>query len=185
MKCPKWFHGLGVAVIAGALGAVADLVIGHRQQQQPERQHQEADSRRRIAAKNSDFSTLTAAIKEAGLTKTLKGKGPFTRVRTHERSVRQGAGRSAQRVAGRQGGADRRAHLPRAQRQGPVLGVAARDPGSDPRFNAEPFTITIADGKATITDSQGNTINIVRTDIKAKNGVIHVIDTVMLPPDSS
>jgi len=42
----------------------------------------------------------------------------------------------------------------------------------------------VADGKATITDGQGNTVNITLTDIKAKNGVIHVIDGVLLPPAS-
>jgi len=44
--------------------------------------------------------------------------------------------------------------------------------------------IDVANGMATITDGQGNVSNIVKTDIKAKNGVIHVIDTVLLPPSS-
>ena len=37
---------------------------------------------------------------------------------------------------------------------------------------------------ATITDGQGRVVTIVQTDIKARNGVIHVIDAVLLPPQS-
>ena len=53
-----------------------------------------------------------------------------------------------------------------------------------PTLEGGTITINVADGKATITDGQGNVSNIVTTDVKAKNGVIHVIDTVLLPPSS-
>jgi uncharacterized surface protein with fasciclin (FAS1) repeats len=38
-----------------------------------------------------------------------------------------------------------------------------------------------ADGTVSLTDAAGNTINVVTTDIETSNGVIHVIDSVMLP----
>jgi uncharacterized surface protein with fasciclin (FAS1) repeats len=51
-------------------------------------------------------------------------------------------------------------------------------------LNGEAFTVDVADGGVTITDGQGNTANVVQTDITASNGVIHVIDAVLLPPES-
>ncbi|MFN8026946.1 MAG: fasciclin domain-containing protein [Acidimicrobiia bacterium] len=47
-------------------------------------------------------------------------------------------------------------------------------------LNGDDITINVADGKATITDGQGNTVNITTTDLKTKNGIIHVIDRVLL-----
>lgn len=43
------------------------------------------------------------------------------------------------------------------------------------------FTINLADGGAVITDARGRTSNVIATDVQANNGVIHVIDTVVLP----
>ena len=43
------------------------------------------------------------------------------------------------------------------------------------------FTIKTDGGKVTITDGQGNVANVTIADVKQSNGVIHVIDTVLLP----
>jgi uncharacterized surface protein with fasciclin (FAS1) repeats len=42
------------------------------------------------------------------------------------------------------------------------------------------FTIEVEDGKVYLKNAKGR-VQVVKTDIKAKNGVIHVIDTVMIP----
>lgn len=41
--------------------------------------------------------------------------------------------------------------------------------------------VNVKDGKVSLTDGAGNTVNVVKTDIAASNGVIHVIDGVLLP----
>jgi uncharacterized surface protein with fasciclin (FAS1) repeats len=41
------------------------------------------------------------------------------------------------------------------------------------------------DGKVTLTDANGNTVNVVTADVPASNGVIHVIDTVLMPPTAA
>ncbi|MDX1408282.1 MAG: fasciclin domain-containing protein [Saprospiraceae bacterium] len=46
--------------------------------------------------------------------------------------------------------------------------------------NGSSFTVNLGAG-ATITDSQGNTVEIILTDVQATNGVIHVLDAVILP----
>lgn len=43
------------------------------------------------------------------------------------------------------------------------------------------FTVNISGASVTITDGAGNTINVVATDVAAANGIIHVIDAVLLP----
>ena len=45
------------------------------------------------AVNSPDHTTLVAAVKAAGLVDTLSGPGPFTRVRAHQRGLRQAAGR--------------------------------------------------------------------------------------------
>lgn len=43
------------------------------------------------------------------------------------------------------------------------------------------FTVSISGSDVTLTDEQGNTVNVVATDVSAENGVVHVIDGVILP----
>ena len=47
-------------------------------------------------------------------------------------------------------------------------------------FQGDSFTISL-DGGATITDANNRTSTIIATDVQASNGVIHAIDTVILP----
>jgi uncharacterized surface protein with fasciclin (FAS1) repeats len=45
----------------------------------------------------------------------------------------------------------------------------------------EEFTVNISGGNVTITDANGNVSNVVLTDVQATNGVIHVLDKVIIP----
>jgi uncharacterized surface protein with fasciclin (FAS1) repeats len=135
-----------------------------------------------IVAHNGQFSTLTTALKEAGLVKTLKGKGPFTVFAPTNDAFSKVPAAQLQALL-----ADKSALtnvLTYHVLSGLVPSTALQPSQEVTALNSEPFTITLADGKATITDGAGNTIDIVRTDIKATNGVIHLIDAVMSPPAS-
>jgi uncharacterized surface protein with fasciclin (FAS1) repeats len=55
-------------------------------------------------------------------------------------------------------------------------------PGDVATVNGAEFTVSVQDGIVTIEDGQGNEATVTQTDIEASNGVIHVIDTVLLPP---
>ena len=44
------------------------------------------------------------------------------------------------------------------------------------------LTLTLANSKVTITDSTASAANVVFTDVPGRNGVIHVIDKVLVPP---
>jgi uncharacterized surface protein with fasciclin (FAS1) repeats len=181
MKRRKWLGGLGVALAVSLAGAAMASPAGAGSD------GQSSSAKKRtvvaIAATNPDFSTLTSAIKQAGLVKTLKAKGPFTVFAPTNEAFAKVPAADLQALL-----ADKTAltnvltyhvldsRVPSSALQ-PTQDVTA--------VNSAPFTITVADGKATISDGQGQTANIVKTDIKARNGVVHVIDTVLLPPSSS
>jgi transforming growth factor-beta-induced protein len=45
----------------------------------------------------------------------------------------------------------------------------------------QPLTVAVTDTGVTLTDASGNTVPVVQADIEAGNGVVHVIDKVLLP----
>jgi transforming growth factor-beta-induced protein len=49
-------------------------------------------------------------------------------------------------------------------------------------LDGEIVTVNIDGATVTLTDGQGNTVNVTATDVPANNGIIHVIDAVLLPP---
>jgi len=136
-----------------------------------------------IASSNEDFSTLVAAIEAAGLGETLSGEGPFTVF----------APTNAAFAALPEGTLDTLL-LPKNKEQlagiltyhvvpGEIMAADVKS-GEVTTVNGQTFTIdAMADG-VTITDAQGNTAKVTSTDIVATNGVIHVIDAVLLPAAS-
>jgi uncharacterized surface protein with fasciclin (FAS1) repeats len=129
-----------------------------------------------IAAGNADFSTLVGAVKTAGLVETLSGKGPFTIFApTNEAFAKLPAGTVASLTP---------EQLKSILTYHVVAGeVLAKDvkAGKVKTVNGAELTINVKDGKVTITDAKGNTVNVVKTDIVGSNGVIHVIDGVLMP----
>ena len=133
-----------------------------------------------IAAGNSDFSTLVAAVKAAGLVDTLSGAGPFTVFApTNEAFAALPAGTLDSLLK-----PENKGTLTSILTYHVVSGsVFAKDvtAGSVMTVNGAKFTISIDNGSVFITDGKGNKAKIVKTDIAASNGVIHVIDAVLLP----
>ena len=136
-----------------------------------------------IAAGNPDFSTLVTAVKAAGLADTLSGPGPFTVFApTNEAFAKLPAGTvdTLLKPANKQQLAAILAYhvVPAA--------VMAKDmkPGTVETVNGATFTVAAEDGSVILTDGQGNEAKVIATDVAASNGVIHVIDAVLLPPAS-
>jgi len=136
-----------------------------------------------IAAGNHDFSTLVAAVRAAGLADTLSGPGPFTVFApTNAAFAKLPAGTvdTLLKPANKQQLAAILAYhvVPAA--------VMAKDvkPGTVETVNGATFTVAAEDGSVILTDGQGNEAKVITTDIVGSNGVIHVIDAVLLPPAS-
>jgi uncharacterized surface protein with fasciclin (FAS1) repeats len=135
-----------------------------------------------IAAANDDFSTLVSAVEAAGLAETLSGDGPFTVFApTNEAFAKLPAGTVDDLLK-----PENKDQLTAVLTYHVVpAAVMAADvtAGDVSTVNGAAFTVA-TDSGVTITDGQGNVANVVQTDIEASNGVIHVIDTVLLPPAS-
>lgn len=130
-----------------------------------------------------DFDTLVAGVQAAGLEETLRGEGPFTVFApTDEAFAALPAGTLDTLLADPTG--DLAGILTYHVVEGKVMAedVVGLDGESVTTVNGATFTVNVgADGSVTLTDGAGNTINVVTTDVEASNGVIHVIDAVMLP----
>jgi uncharacterized surface protein with fasciclin (FAS1) repeats len=136
-----------------------------------------------IASSDSRFSTLVAAVKAAGLADTLSGTGPYTVFApTNEAFAKLPAGTLDTLL--QPANKDKLAAILTYH---VVAGdVMAKDvkPGPVTTVNGATFTVSVEGSDVIITDGQGNKSKVVKTDIVASNGVIHVIDTVLLPPTS-
>lgn len=122
------------------------------------------------------FTTLAAALEAAGLVETLKGEGPFTVFApTDEAFAALPAGTLDTLLADPQGQLTQILlyHVVAGQ----VMAADVSDGLTAETVQGSPVTFTVADGSVKINDA-----NIVTTDIVASNGVIHVIDAVILPP---
>ena len=122
------------------------------------------------------FKTLLAAAKAAGLVETLQGKGPFTVFAPTDEAF-------AALPAGTLDGllADPEA-LKKILLYHVVSGEVTADQvvglTSANTVEGSPIAIAVKDGKVYLNDST----QVVKTDIMTSNGVIHVIDKVLLPP---
>lgn len=128
-----------------------------------------------IAAGNKDFSTLVAAVNAAGLAETLSGKGPFTIFApTNEAFAKLPAGTVEDLLK-----PENKAKLTAILTYHILAGKVMADDLKAGKAE------TVNGAVATIATEGGVTIEkakVVKTDIAGTNGVIHVIDTVILPP---
>ncbi len=129
------------------------------------------------AAGLDDFSTLVAAVKAAGLVETLKGDGPFTVFApTNEAFAKLPEGTVATLLK-----PENKGKLAGILKYHVVAGkVMAKDvkAGEVATVLGKKATIAVKDGKVTIDGA-----NVVKTDVVTSNGVIHVIDAVILPKE--
>ncbi len=156
--------------LAFALAAAATFVTA------PAAQAQQKDIVETAVAAGS-FNTLAAALKAAGLVETLKGKGPFTVFAPTDEAFKKLPAGTVESLLK----PENKAKLTAVLTYHVVAGKAmAKDvkPGKVKTVQGAEATV-MAHGSGLMIDGA----NIVKTDIAASNGVIHVIDAVILPPE--
>jgi uncharacterized surface protein with fasciclin (FAS1) repeats len=129
-----------------------------------------------------DFDTLVAAVQAAGLEDTLRGEGPFTVFApTDEAFEALPEGTLESLLADPTG--DLTSILTYHVVEGEVLAadVVELDGQEVETVNGATFTVNVRDGEVFLTDGAGNEVKVTVTDVQASNGVIHVIDAVLLP----
>jgi hypothetical protein len=120
-----------------------------------------------------NFTTLVAAIEAAGLTDTLKGKGPFTVFAPTDEAFAKTAGRHRRGAAQGPGEARQDPDLPRGGGRSDRQTGQARQGDHRRRQHAQ------RDSRQP--GREGGQPNVVALDVMATNGVIHVIDSVVMP----
>ncbi len=130
------------------------------------------------AVADGRFNTLVAAVQAAGLVDTLKGEGPFTVFApTDDAFAALPAGTLDSLL------------LPENKQQltdillyhvvsGNVMASDVIGMNSAPTVLGKDISIKVMDGKVYLNDN----VQVIITDIKTSNGVIHVLDAVLLPP---
>jgi len=141
-----------------------------------------------IAIGNENFSTLVTALKAAELVETLNGDGPFTVFApTNDAFDKLPEGTVANLLK-----AENKATLSSVLTYHVVSGkLMAADVIKAINNNNGMFEVTtvqggklvasLQDGKVVLKDEKGNMSTIVMTDVEASNGVIHAIETVVMP----
>ena len=130
------------------------------------------------------FTTLTAAVTAAGLVDTLKGPGPFTVFAPTEAAFAKLPAGTVEALL-----TDPTGPLAEILRYHVVAGtvmaadVAGLNGQKVTTFQGGEFTVQVAGGQVALEDATGQQVNVVATDLACSNGVIHVIDAVLLPSD--
>lgn len=121
-----------------------------------------------------DFNTLVTAVKAAGLVETLKGEGPFTVFAPTDAAFAKVPTDTLNALL-----ADKAALanvLTYHVVAGKVMAADVVKLTSAETVQGQAVSIEVKDGKVYVNGAQ-----VVTTDIKASNGVVHVIDAVILP----
>ena len=157
--------GLAIAMSAASVAAMADVMVGGAAM---------LPSKDIIdnAVNSKDHTTLVAAVKAAGLVDTLKGPGPFTVFAPTEKAF---------------------AKIPKATLDGLLADKAALTkvltyhvvPGKLMAKDVKAGKVKSVQGQEiTVTTNMGVMVDqskVIATDVTASNGVIHAIDTVLMP----
>lgn len=139
-----------------------------------------------VASDTDNLSTLVTAVQEAGLVETLSGEGPFTVFAPTNDAFgalpegtldavladqEQLTSILTYHVVG--------SEVMAADLVGMIEGEGGEVAVST--VNGAELTASVDDGTVVLTDAQGNTANVIATDVEASNGVVHVIDGVLMP----
>jgi uncharacterized surface protein with fasciclin (FAS1) repeats len=141
-----------------------------------------------VAVGSSDHTTLVAAVKAADLVAVLQGAGPFTVFApTNAAFAKLPAGTVETLLK-----AENKATLAKILTYHVVSGnlnaatIVNAIKGAKNSFKVKTvsggtLTASLKDGKVILTDEKGGVSTVVQADLGASNGVIHVIDSVVLP----
>jgi uncharacterized surface protein with fasciclin (FAS1) repeats len=140
------------------------------------------------APKASNLTTLVAAVKAAGLVETLGGPGPFTVFAPDNAAFEKlPAGTVDELVK-----PENKEKLTKILTYHVVPAKATAEAAAQmiqadggkhtvTTVEGEPLTLAMSGDKITVTDVQGNVATVTQADVMQSNGVVHIIDTVLMP----
>jgi transforming growth factor-beta-induced protein len=132
-----------------------------------------------VAVAAGQFKTLAAALKAADLVDVLQGDGPFTVFAPTDAAFAKLPKGTVETLLKPENQSKLQEVLKYHVVAGRVLAKEALNVGTAPTLAGEPVRISLVDGRLQINRSK-----VLTTDLLAGNGVIHVIDTVLMPGDA-
>ena len=129
-----------------------------------------------IASGDAQFETLTKALGSAGLVTTLQGKGPFTVFAPTDAAFAALPEGTVENLLKPENKAQLTKILTYHVVPGSVVSTSLKS-GDVKSVEGSSLKVGVNGSKVTVSGA-----NVVKADIKASNGVIHVIDKVLMPP---
>jgi uncharacterized surface protein with fasciclin (FAS1) repeats len=133
-----------------------------------------------IAAGNEDFSTLVAAVTAADLGETLSGEGPFTVFAPTNEAFAKVPEATLTALLEPENKDTLTKILTYHVIAAKVLSTDV-EPGTVTTVEGSDLTIEVEGDGVVLVDGTGNRVNVTAVDIEGSNGVIHVIDGVLIP----
>ena len=140
------------------------------------------------AISSKDHTTLVAAVKAADLVGVLTGEGPFTVFAPTNAAFAKLPAGTVESLLKPENKAQLQAVLTYHVVAGSftasdVIGLIKKGKGKAviPTVNGGTLTAMMMDGAVYIADENGNKSKVIAADLKNTNGIIHVVDTVVLP----
>lgn len=129
-----------------------------------------------VAVEAGDFATLAAALQAAGLVDTLKGEGPYTVFAPTDAAFAKLPEGTVDSLLMPENREKLVSILTYHVVSGKVMAADVVELSNATTLNGSDIDISVSDGNVRVDDA-----NVVQTDIGASNGVIHVIDSVIMP----
>ena len=128
-----------------------------------------------VASSAGSFNTLVAAVKAAGLVETLQGAGPFTVFAPTDEAFARLPKGTVENLLKPENKEKLVAILTYHVVAGKVMAADVKTMKAK-TVNGKELDVKVADGAVTVDNAK-----VIKTDVVASNGVIHVIDTVVIP----
>lgn len=177
--------GVGIYAFTGNNDEeTADTTTSEVAQNEPEQTEEEAAPSQTIvdlALATPQLSTLVAAVTEAGLVETLSGEGPFTVLAPDDdafAAALEALNLTAEELLAREDLGDILTyHVIGAN----VLSSDLSDGQVVTTVQGGTLTVNITDDGVFFVDANGGRAQVTTADVEASNGVVHIIDAVLLP----
>ena len=135
-----------------------------------------------------NLTTLVAAVKAAGLVDTLASAGPFTVFAPTNKAFGKLPAGTVDTLVKPENKATLTSiltyHVVAGRMTSKTIAKAIKDGRGKATLTTvqgEPLTVTMAGGRLVLTDAKGGTSMVTIKDVMQSNGVIHVVDTVLMP----
>jgi uncharacterized surface protein with fasciclin (FAS1) repeats len=134
-----------------------------------------------LAVATPDLSTLVSAVTAADLVTTLQGEGPFTVFAPTNAAFNALPAGTLDSLLLPENKATLSGILTYHVVAGKVMSSELKDGQIISTVNGSALTVEIMNGTVKLVDAKGNKATVTSADIEATNGVVHVIDSVLLP----